>query len=140
MVFILSKPGDVSEWCELGDIARWFSADDPDAGAEIAKRVDGIAVRIKVLEHRDYLNICVGATDDDAPQLDRLLGSHDLDQQAIKLGLADIRGVDMTADDPVLAEALASSQLAWLVAGAIRVLHRVPADERAGFFTRAPGA
>lgn len=132
MTFVLSKPGDVTDWVNLGDALLTYAGHE-DTAPELAERIRPIEVRVHIMSRGQYLQLLEMQTEGAT-----LVERQQADAAAVRAGLAELRGADLSmADGDKLFDALASSNLEWLVASVVLQMQRVDADQRSGFFTRA---
>lgn len=135
-MFILSQPGDISDWIVLSQYAK---AQGWDALAEMLG--PDLRIKVRVLSDRQYKQFCA-----DAARLadadDALVRGSDKDVEVCKAGLAAIDGVSPPQPEitDALIDALAASHVHALIASCILKHHTLDPSERAAFFTWEPAA
>jgi hypothetical protein len=137
----LARVGDVSDWISIGLACRKLGMAD-----EIAAKLDGVEIKVKVLPRRDEIGLREQAraarTVGEEACAAREVAALDADEAWISAGLARMRGVGRDVDEvtPEILDALAASHLTWLVAAIVATYNGLDADARAGFFTQAQAA
>lgn len=140
----IKKPGELSHWISVAEYIRGRAAGADDelkkSWTYAAGVLAGVDVRIKTLTARGRCELY----EREGGEKKTLLSMVDTNEAWVSAGLGDIRGIDnldgLAVGDPALVEALSASDMIHVLAAIISDYNRLPAAERAAFFTAAPAA
>ena len=141
--FVLSVPGTVSEWIDVGAAARKSGANAKDESSAklyegLAARCDGLRAKLRVVSYRQVCSWHAARQGLETKDWASLEKYAEADKLVLRDGLEALDGVaNPPADREVLLEALVVSGVGWFLARMVEQYNDLTPEARAAFFTSA---